>query len=125
MQGCGAGCSEWNRRRYIKELECVYNDLYIRFHKNSSTVGEFEFHKLYASISKNIYLEQMIDLVCETAYQFMSSSFIDILTQHTIYDSLLDYGEIVRALRARDSIKAKVIMNAHMQRTIDMLKENT
>ena len=107
----------------LNELVAAYGNLYEQFHKNNNTSGEFEMHKLYASMSKNHFLEQMINLACKTALEFMSNSFKDVLTQHTISDSLLDHSEMVRAIRARDGEKAKAIMIAHMQHTIDMIKE--
>lgn len=107
----------------LDELEAAYQSLYQRFHKNNNTIGEFDIHKLYAAKSKNQFLEQFINIAFKTTLDFMSSSFCDVLTQHTISDSLLDHGEIVRALRSRDGEKAKAIMSAHIQHTIDMLQE--
>ena len=107
----------------LDELEAAYQDLYRRFHKNNNTIGEFDIHKMYAAKSKNQFLEQFINIAFKTTYEFMSSSFCDVLTQHTISDSLLDHGEIIRALRVRDGEKAKAIMVAHIQHTIDMLQE--
>ncbi len=107
----------------LDEIEAAYQDLYRRFHKNNNTTGEFDIHKLYAAKSKNQFLEQFVNIAFKTTLEFMSSSFCDVLTKHTISDSLLDHGEIVRALRARDGEKAKAIMSAHIQHTIDMLQE--
>ncbi len=106
----------------LKELEVFYQQMCKMFRESNSTSGEFKMHQLYAEKSKNRFLAQMITTAFTTTYEFMSSSFRDVLTQHTISDSLLDHGEILRALRARDSDKAKAIMVAHMQHTIDMLQ---
>ena len=106
----------------LVDLERCYQEMCRRFQESNSTSGEFQMHRLYAVKSKNRFLCQMITTAFTTTYEFMSSSFRDVLTQHTISDSLLDHGEILRALKARDGDKAKAIMSAHMQDTIDMLQ---
>lgn len=105
-------------------LQEAYDSMCERFNRNNNTTGEFEMHKLYAAMSKNRFLEQLIEIAHKTAYDFMSSSFRDILFQHTIADSMIDHREIIRAIRSRDGERAKVIMASHMQHTIDMIKIN-
>ena len=107
----------------LEDLEQCYREMCQKFQESNSTTGEFKMHRLYAVKSKNRFLCQMIITAFTTTYEFMSSSFRDVLTQHTISDSLLDHGEILRALKARDGDKAKAIMSAHMQHTIDMLQQ--
>ena len=107
----------------LDEIERTYNDLYERFHKNNNTIGEFDIHRMYAAKSKNQYLEQFINIAFKTTLEFMTSSFLNVLTQHTIRDSLIDHGEIIRALQAQDAEKARAIMTAHIQHTINMLCE--
>jgi len=107
----------------LDEIERTYNELYQKFHKNNNTLGEFDMHRMYAAKSKNHYLEQFINIAFKTTLSFMTSSFLNVLTQHTIKDSLIDHGEIIRALRARDEEKARAIMVSHIQHTINMLYE--
>ncbi len=105
----------------IADIEAKYAELCRMFRENNNTSGEFEMHRIYVEKSKNAFLTQLAEIAFKTTFEMMNTTFFDVLTNHTIEDSILDHGEIVRALKARDGEKAKAIMSAHIQHTIDML----
>lgn len=105
----------------LEEIVAAYHELQERFRQNNNTIGEFGLHRLYAEKSKNQFLVQLLNIAHKTSQELMSSSFLDVLTAHTIEESLLDHGEIIRALRDRDDKRAEAMMSSHIQRTIDML----
>lgn len=107
----------------LEELERAYQEMCKKFQESGSTSGEFEMHRLYTQKSKNAFLEQLTNIAFHTTLELMSVTFQDVLYSHTIHDSILDHGEIIRALRARDGEKAKAIMLAHIQHTIDLLQQ--
>lgn len=107
----------------LEELERAYREMCKKFQESGSTSGEFEMHRLYTQKSKNAFLEQLTNIAFHTTLELMSVTFQDVLYSHTIHDSILDHGEIIRALRARDGEKAKAIMLAHIQHTIDLLQQ--
>lgn len=106
----------------LDELDSAYREMCRKFQESGNTNGEFEMHRLYVQKSKNAFLEQLSGIAFKTTFELMSKTFMDVLNSHTIKDSILDHGEILRALRARDGEKAKAIMSAHIQHTIEMLK---
>lgn len=107
----------------LEELESAYQEMCKKFQESGSTSGEFEMHRLYTQKSKNAFLEQLANIAFHTTLELMSATFQDVLYSHTIHDSILDHGEIIRALQARDGEKAKAIMLAHIQHTIDLLQQ--
>lgn len=109
----------------IEEIDEFYQrEICEKFHNTKSTEGEFEIHRLYAEKSKNRFLYQLLNYSCKINLELMKGTFHDKLVRHRAEDSILDHGEIIRALRARDGEKAKAIMTAHMQHTINMLKDD-
>lgn len=108
----------------LDDIENAYKNICKIFEESNSTSGEFEMHRLYVQKSKNAFLTQLANIALKTTLEMMNDTFMDVLMSHTIADSILDHGEIIRALRARDGEKAKAIMFAHIQHTIDMLQQN-
>lgn len=106
----------------LDELERAYKEMCRKFEESGNTNGEFEMHRLYVQKSKNAFLEQLSNIAFKTTFELMSKTFMDVLNSHTIHDSILDHGEILRALRARNGEKAKAIMAAHIQHTIEKLR---
>jgi len=107
----------------LKDLDRAYQEMCRKFNENQNTSGEFEMHRLYVQKSQNAFLEQLTNSAFKTTFELMSGTFMEVLNRHTIADSILDHGEILRALHNRDGEKAKAIMSAHIQHTIDMLEK--
>lgn len=105
----------------IEEIRKFYRDLSTRFEVSHVTVGEFDMHRLYSKKTKNIFLDQLINLTLKTILDMMNNTFHDIMQIHSPSQSITDHKEIVEAIGNRDLEKGKKAMFNHVQHTIDML----
>lgn len=105
----------------IAELTKAWGALCDRFERTGRTTGEFELHRLYASKTYSLFLEQMMGLVLDTVLDMMNNTFHDVLTTHRPDQSILQHQKIIEAIRNRDIDAGKAAMHDHIQATIDML----
>lgn len=105
----------------IDELSKACGTLCERFNRTGRTTGEFELHRLYASKTYNVFLEQMIGLVLDTVLDMMRNTFHDIMDVHHPAESIVQHQIIIDAIKKRDEAAGTKAMFNHIQATIDML----
>ena len=106
----------------IATLEETYNKIEARFHETGKTAGEFEMHRLYAQKSGNQYLEYLLDLIMSTIYDMMYKRRTDLLGSHDAERELDTHRKLIAAIKERDAVKARSLMDVHLQETMDMIK---
>jgi Transcriptional regulators len=105
----------------IEGISASYQKLAGKFRKLNSTVGEVELHRIYANKCKNNFLEHIVNLAFRTSLDMMYNTFRDVWVVNPVEETIQDHGEIVAAIRARDSEQASAAMKRHIQHTIDRL----
>lgn len=105
----------------IGEIVNFYNDLSVQFVKSKMTVGEFEIHRMYSRKTKNLFLDQMINIVLKTILDMMNNNFYDIMLIHSPEECINDHRKIIEAIKGRNKAKGMEAMYNHVQHTINIL----
>lgn len=105
----------------IEEICAFYQKMIEKFREMDSTVGELEMHRLYAEKCKNNFLKQLVNLTYRTTRDMMYNTFRDVWVVYTTEETIQEHGEIIDAIRARDTERASTAMRRHIQHTIDRL----
>lgn len=106
----------------LNEIEETYNKMAKQFELHKKTIGELDLHRLYVEKSGNFFLQQVLEIVFSAILDFMHHNFLDIYETHYPEQSLQSHRRIIAALRARDRMLAEEEMTAHLQTTIDMIR---
>ena len=107
----------------IDELEKAYKKVEHTYKTTGTTVGEFELHKLYAEKTGSMFMTQTLEIVLNAILDMMYGKFSDVLEATSAKEELESHRQIIDAIRRRDTAKAKELMHAHLQATIDMLQK--
>lgn len=107
----------------IDELEKAYKKIQHTYETTGTTVGEFELHKLYAEKTGSMFMTQTLEIVLNAILDMMYGKFSDVLEATSEREELESHRQIIDAIRSRDTVRAKELMHAHLQATMDMLQK--